>query len=35
MIIKLAPQRRDDTLIVEKAGAVLILNGETYDFSAM
>ncbi|GKQ44364.1 hypothetical protein [Pseudomonas syringae] len=35
MIIKLAPQRRDDTLIVEKAGGVLILNGETYDFSAM
>ncbi|WP_104698517.1 hypothetical protein [Pseudomonas syringae group genomosp. 3] len=35
MIIKLAPQRRDDTLVVEKAGAVLILNGEAFDFSVM
>ncbi|KTB98685.1 hypothetical protein [Pseudomonas sp. ICMP 10191] len=35
MIVKLAPQRRDDTLIVEKVGAVLVLNGEAFDFSSM
>jgi hypothetical protein len=35
MIIKLSPQRRDDTLEVIKAGSVLIVNGETFDFTPM
>ncbi|AVB15032.1 MULTISPECIES: hypothetical protein [Pseudomonas syringae group] len=35
MIIKLAPQRRDDAFVVEKNGAVLIINGEAFDFSPM
>ncbi|WP_116818235.1 hypothetical protein [Pseudomonas syringae] len=35
MIIKLAPQRRDDAFVVEKKGAVLIINGEAFDFSPM
>jgi len=33
MLINLSPQRRDDTLEVVKAGDVLIVNGETFDFS--
>jgi hypothetical protein len=33
MIIKLSPQRRDDTLTVTKAGDVLTINGMEYDFS--
>lgn len=35
MIIKLSPQRRDDTLEVVKDGQVLIVNGEDFDFSAI
>ncbi|MBD1590266.1 hypothetical protein [Pseudomonas typographi] len=35
MIIKLMPQRRDDTLSVVKSGDVLTLNGEAFDFSAI
>ncbi|RVD76884.1 hypothetical protein A9HBioS_3424 [Pseudomonas koreensis] len=33
MIIYLSPQRRDDTLTVSKSGDVLVVNGETFDFS--
>ena len=33
MIICLSPQRRDDTLTVSKSGDVLVVNGETFDFS--
>ncbi|MCF5550303.1 hypothetical protein L6218_05990 [Pseudomonas syringae pv. syringae] len=35
MIIKLSPQRRDDTLEVIKAGNTLTVNGELFDFSRM
>ncbi|MGF6127279.1 hypothetical protein QF019_002488 [Pseudomonas frederiksbergensis] len=35
MIIKLSPQRRDDALEVTKAGDVLTINGEVFDFSPM
>lgn len=35
MQIKLNPQRRDDTLTVVKQGDVLIVNGETFDFSSL
>lgn len=35
MIIKLNPQRRDDTLTVVKQGDALIVNGVTYDFSPL
>lgn len=35
MIIKLSPQRRDDTLEVIRSGSVLIVNGEPFDFSRM
>lgn len=35
MIIKLSPQRRDDSLEVVKAGLILKINGEDFDFSAM
>jgi len=35
MIIKLSPQRRDDTLEVFRSGAVLTINGEAFDFSQM
>ncbi len=35
MIIKLSPQRRDDTLEVVRIGNVLVLNGESFDFSSM
>lgn len=35
MIIKLLPQRRDDTLQVVKEGNTLIVNGEPFDFSQM
>lgn len=35
MIIKLSPQRRDDTLEVVKAGNVLTVNGEDFDFTPM
>ncbi|WP_288074432.1 hypothetical protein [Pseudomonas sp.] len=31
MIIKLSPQRRDDTLIVSKRGDILTINGECFD----
>lgn len=35
MKINLLPQRRDDALTVSRVGAVLTLNGETFDFSQM
>jgi hypothetical protein len=35
MIIKLSPQRRDDTLQVTKLGNILTVNGEQFDFSRM
>lgn len=35
MIIKLSPQRRDDSLVLEKAGDTLIINGEAFDFSPL
>ncbi len=35
MIIKLIPQRRDDTLKVIKSGNALTVNGEVFDFSPM
>lgn len=35
MIIKLSPQRRDDLLVVSRAGDVLTINGVTYDFSGL
>ena len=33
MIIKLSPQRRDDVLDLVKAGDVLTINGEAFDFA--
>ena len=33
MIIKLSPQRRDETLVISKKGDVLTINGEDYDFT--
>ena len=35
MQITLHPQRRDDALTVAKAGDVLIVNGDAYDFSGL
>ncbi|MBK5551048.1 hypothetical protein JFU49_12345 [Pseudomonas sp. TH03] len=35
MIINFSPFRSDDELSVTKQGAVLILNGESFDFSSM
>ncbi|WP_339496948.1 hypothetical protein [Pseudomonas sp. EA_15y_Pfl1_P101] len=35
MVINLSPQQRSDTLTVVRAGDALIVNGETFDFSAM
>ncbi len=35
MRIKLSPQRREDTLAVVKAGNILTVNGEVFDFSQM
>lgn len=35
MRINLSPQRRDDTLEVVKAGNVLTINGEAFDFTPM
>lgn len=35
MRIELSPQRRDDTLEVSKAGDVLTINGEVFDFSGL
>ncbi|MCF5649487.1 MULTISPECIES: hypothetical protein [Pseudomonas syringae group] len=35
MIIKIAPQRRDDEFVVEKNGMSLKINGDTFDFSPM
>lgn len=35
MIINLAPQRRDDTLEVIRAGSILTVNGQVFDFSRM
>ncbi|WP_433766627.1 hypothetical protein [Pseudomonas putida] len=35
MKIFLSPQRRDDTLELSRAGAVLTVNGEAFDFSPM
>jgi len=35
MIIKLSPVRMDETLAVSRAGDVLTVNGETFDFSQL
>lgn len=35
MLITLTPQYRPDTLTLARAGDALILNGETFDFSAL
>lgn len=35
MKINLSPQRRGDSLVVVRAGSVLILNGKAFDFSQM
>lgn len=35
MKIKLSPLRTDDTLEVSRAGAMLTINGEAFDFSQM
>lgn len=35
MKINLSPQRRDDTLNVFRAGTVLTINGEEFDFTRM
>lgn len=35
MKITLSPQRRDDTLTVNKQGDTLIINGTAYDFSVI
>jgi len=35
MKISLSPQRRDDTLVVSKAGDVLTINGVEFDFSVV
>ncbi|MGV1943518.1 hypothetical protein ACQZ5D_23825 [Agrobacterium sp. 22-211-1] len=35
MIISLSPQRRDDLLSVTKAGEILSINGESFDFSSL
>lgn len=35
MIIKLSPQRRDDTLEVVKSGDVLSINGQSLDFGPL
>ena len=35
MQISFTPQRRDGTLIVSKAGDVLTINGEAFDFSGV
>lgn len=35
MRISFSPQRRDDTLTVSKAGDVLTINGDAFDFSAL
>lgn len=33
MRISLAPQRRDETLALERSGDTLVINGEAFDFS--
>lgn len=35
MKISLSPQRRDDTLATTKAGDILTINGEAFDFSGL
>lgn len=35
MKISLSPQRRDDSLDVSKAGDILTINGEVFDFSPL
>lgn len=35
MLIKLSPQRRDDTLTLSKRNDVLTINGERFDFRAV
>lgn len=35
MIITLSPQRRDDALVITKAGDVLTINGTEYDFTTL
>ncbi|MFD1330272.1 hypothetical protein [Mycoplana ramosa] len=35
MIIQFSPQRRSDSLSIQKIGDVLTINGEAFDFSAL
>lgn len=35
MKMNLSPQRRDNALQVSRAGAILVVNGESFDFSRM
>ena len=35
MIIKLSPQRRNDTLGISRSGDILTINGVEYDFSPL
>lgn len=35
MIINLSPSRRDDELVVSRAGDVLTVNGEAFDFTQL
>jgi hypothetical protein len=35
MNIVLSPQRRDDSLTLHKSGALITVNGETFDFSRL
>lgn len=35
MIISFSPQRRDDSLVVIKAGDVLQINGDVFNFSSL
>ena len=35
MKINLSPQRRDDAIEISRAGAVVTINGESFDFSQM
>lgn len=35
MLIKFSPQRRDDSVVYEKRGECVVVNGEVFDFSRM
>jgi len=35
MRISFSPQRRDDTLTISRAGDILTINGEAFDFSSL